>query len=75
MEGSLKVAVGGHLFEVAVPGLARVEAKLLGRLAGQQIPGAFDVLGGERPTVVPFDIVAQRQGQLGPLLVPGPASR
>jgi hypothetical protein len=70
MEGNLKVAVGGHLFEVTVPGLARIEAKLLDRLAGQQIPSAFDVLGGERPAVVPSDIVAQWQGQLGPLLVP-----
>src|SRR5262249_54849254 len=34
MEGDLVVAVDGDLFEVAVPGLARVDAKLLARLAG-----------------------------------------
>ena len=39
----LVVAVGHDLVEVAVPGLARVDAQLLARLALQQVPGAFDV--------------------------------
>src|SRR6516165_6061710 len=47
-KGDLIVAVGGHLFKVAVPGLARIAAELLGRPAGQQVPSAFDVLGGKR---------------------------
>jgi hypothetical protein len=58
MEGDLKLAVGGHLFEITVPGLARIEAKLLGGLAGQKVPSAFDVPGGERPAIVPSDISA-----------------
>ena len=45
------------------------------RLAGQQVPGAFDVCGGERLAVVPFDALAQREGQLGAVLVPRPARR
>ena len=61
-KGDLMLADDGHLFEVAVPGLARVEAKLLGRPAGQQVPGAFDILGGERFAVVPSDALAQRHG-------------
>jgi hypothetical protein len=51
MEGNLIIAIGGHLLQIAVPGLARVEAKLFARLFGQQVPGAFDVLGGERLAV------------------------
>src|SRR5262249_7193920 len=54
-ERDLMVTVGGDLFEVAVPGFARVDTQLLGRFAGDQIPGAFDIRGGERLAVVPFD--------------------
>src|ERR1700751_4835573 len=36
----------GYLFEVAVPGFAPIEAELLDRPAGQQVPGAFDITGG-----------------------------
>ena len=68
----LVIAVGRDLDEVVVPGLARVDAQLLGRLALQQIPGAFDVGGGERLAVMPFDALAQMEGQLGAVLVPGP---
>src|SRR5271166_2136863 len=73
MKGDLIVAVRRHLREVAVPALARIDAELLAGPAGEEIPGAFDVLGGERLAVVPFDALTQREGQLGPLFVPGPA--
>src|SRR6516162_2208451 len=75
MEGDLPVAVGGDLCEVSGPGLARVDAKLLGRFAGEQVPGAFDVIGGEPLAVVPFDPLTQREGQLGAVLAPRPAGR
>src|SRR5262249_50681237 len=51
-ERDLMVTVGGDLFEVAVPGFARVDTQLLGRFAGDQVPGAFDVGGGERLAVM-----------------------
>src|SRR5262249_11762957 len=73
MKGDLIVAVSGDLFEVAVPGLTRIETKFVSRLAGQQVPGAFDVLGGERLAVVPGDALAQWKSQLGSILVPRPA--
>src|SRR5260221_6177533 len=73
MEGDLVVAFGSDGVEIAVPALARVDAQFLGRLALQQIPGAFDIGGGDRLAVVPFDALAQWQGQLGTLLMPGPA--
>ena len=72
-EGNLVVAIRGHLFDIAVPGFARIDAKLLARLAAQQVPGAFHVLGGEGFAVMPFDTVPQRESQLGALLVRGPA--
>ena len=75
MEGDLEVPVGGDLFEVPVPGLARIDAQLLAGVAGQQIPGTFDVFGGERLAVVPFHTLAQREAQLGTILAPRPAGR
>src|SRR5271169_2115598 len=73
MEGDLMIAVCGHLREISVPGLAGIEAQLLARLAGQQIPSTLDILGGEGLAVVPFDALTQREGQLSPFLVPRPA--
>ena len=58
MEGDLVIAVGRDVLDVAVPGLARVDAELVGVDAAQPIPGAFDVGRGERLAVVPFDAVA-----------------
>src|SRR5215510_1420874 len=75
MKGDLVVAVGGDLLKVAVPGLAWVDAKLLARPITEQVPGAFDVLGAERLAVVPSDALAQREGQLGAILVPRPVGR
>src|SRR5215470_3055543 len=60
---NLILAIGGHFLEVAVPGLAPIEAKLLGRPARQQVPRAFDVVGGKRFAVVPSDATVQRQGK------------
>ena len=41
----------------------------------QQVPGAFDVGGGERLAVMPFDALAQLEGQLLAVLAPRPARR
>src|SRR5262249_18031551 len=62
--------VGGHFIEVVVPRLARIETKPLPRLAGEQIPGALDILGGEGLAVVPFDPLAQWESQFGSVLAP-----
>ena len=40
----------------------------------KQVPGAFDVCGGERLAVMPFDALAQREGQLGAVLAPWTSS-
>ena len=69
------VALDGHLFEVLVPGLARVEAKLLGRFAEQRIPGALHVIGGKGLAVVPFDALVQPETQLGFGRIPRPLGR
>ena len=73
MEGDLAVAVDGYLLEISVPGPAWIDAQLLARLAGQQIPGALDILGRKRLAVVPSDILAQTKGQRGLVFVPRPS--
>ena len=72
MESDLIIAIGGHLLEVAIPRLTGIETKLVARFASQQVPGAFDVFGGERFAVVPRDPLAQLEGQLSALLAPRP---
>src|SRR6266436_4417773 len=67
-----KIAVGSDPFEVLVPGLARVGTQLLLRFAEQQVPGAFDVIGGEGMAVVPFDALAQPERQFSAVFVPRP---
>ena len=67
------IAIGRDLVEVAIPGLARIEAKLLARFAEQHVPGAFDVVRGERLAVVPFDALAQPKADPRKVLVPLPA--
>jgi len=47
VEDRLVVTLGRDLVEVAVPGLARIEAQLVLRLAEQQVVSALDVGGGE----------------------------
>src|SRR6202023_857959 len=73
MEGDLVITVDRDLLQIAVPGLARIDAKFLDRLAGEHVPGAFDVLGGERLAVVPSHTLMQWKGQLRAILVPYPA--
>ena len=74
MKGDLVIAVGGDFIEVAVPGFAGIDPELLARLAGERVPGAFDVRGGERLAVVPFDALTQAEGQRSPGLVPRPVA-
>src|SRR5260370_2818942 len=62
------IAVGDYLFEVLVPGFAGIEAELLGRLAEQQVPGAFDVPRRQPPAVLPLDALAHLHGYVRPLL-------
>src|SRR5215813_728195 len=71
-KGYLGVALCRDLLEIGIPRFAGINAQLLGRLAGQQIPGAFDVIGSERLAVVPFDPLTQREGQLHAVLTPRP---
>ena len=67
------IAVGHDIVEIAIPRLARVEPQLVGRFAGQQIPGAFDVVRGKRLAVMPFDALAQLKAEPGVIGVPRPA--
>src|SRR5215470_14993596 len=46
MKRDFKIPIHGHVGEIVVPGFARVDAQFLAGLAGQQVPGTFDVLGG-----------------------------
>ena len=73
VEGGLVIAVRTDLFEVEVPGLARVHAQLFAAAAEQQFPGAFDVGGGKGLAVVPLDALPQFERQLLAVLAPGPA--
>ena len=75
VEGDLVITIGRHPVEVEIPSLARIDAELFAADAHQQIPGAFDVGGGKGLAVVPFDALAQREGQLLAVLAPGPARR
>src|SRR5438105_11636583 len=72
MKRDLVIAVDRDLVEIAVPGFAWIDPELLVRLAGEQVPGALDVAGGERLAVMPLDAVAQCEAQCGPFLVPRP---
>src|SRR4029079_1485843 len=73
VEADLVITVGGHLRYIVEPRFARVDAQLFVRLALQKVDCALDVLGGERPSVMTFDALVQREGELGPVLAPGPA--
>src|SRR5207244_9667185 len=67
-----EIVVRSDPFEVLVPGLPRIGAQLLLRSAEQQVPGAFDVIGGEGMAVVPFDALAQPERQFSAVFVPRP---
>jgi hypothetical protein len=69
-EGDFVVAVTGYFHEIVVPGFPWIDAQLVVAVAGQKIPGALDVLGGEWLAVMPFDAPMQRQRQFGAVLVP-----
>src|SRR3954451_6611751 len=73
LERHFLFAVDDHIIEVAVPGLPRVEAELVLRLALQQLKRALDVLGRERFAVMPFDALAQFKRQVFAVLAPRPA--
>ena len=75
VERRLVVAVGRYVLDLVVPALARILTKFLRRLAHQHIEGAFDVGGGERLAVVPFDALAQFERQRLLVAAPGPALR
>ena len=72
MECRLHRAVHGDLFEVGEPGLSRTFADFAGFEAGNRVPGAFHVGGGEGLAVVPFHSVTQGEGQFGLAVVPAP---
>ncbi len=75
MESDFVIAVNGDLVEVTIPGFARVDPELLARLSSEHVPGAFDVGGGERLAVMPFDALAEREPQPSPIIAPRPAGR
>jgi hypothetical protein len=75
MKRRLAVAGGGDAVNVMNPRFAVVEAQLFLRLAGQQIVGAFDVGGGERRAVTPFDARADLEARLCSVFAPRPARR
>src|SRR6516162_10541232 len=63
MERRGEISVSSDRFDVLVPSLARIGAQLLSRLAEEQVPGAFDVIGSEGVAVVPLDAFAQAEGK------------
>jgi len=73
MEGRCKISVSGDRFDVLIPSLARVGTQLLRRFAEQKVPGALQILDGERSAVMPLDILAQPESQSGAILAPRPA--
>src|SRR5262249_23010087 len=73
VEGYFEIAIGADPLQVAVPRFAGIDAQLVARLIGQEVPRALDVLGGKWLPVVPFDTLPQRKGQLGAILAPRPA--
>src|SRR5689334_19820086 len=73
MKCRLMVVFDGDVVEIGPPCLARIEAQLFLRLTLQQVPGALDVRGGKRLTVVPLDALVQFERQILAVLAPAPA--
>ena len=73
MERHLMVAVDRHLLQVVPPNLARVLAEAVRVLVLELVQRAGHVLGRERLAVVPLDVVAQLEAELGLVVVPCPA--
>ena len=72
VKSRLVISVGGDPIEVPVPRFAGIYAEFASRLAEQHVPGALDVLGGERMPVMPMNTLAQVKGQFSAVLVPRP---
>ena len=75
VERRFEIAVCRDVADLVVPGLSRVLAEFLLRLAHQHVEGAFDVGRGERLAVMPFDALLQLEGELLVVAAPGPAFR
>ena len=75
VEGDFEIALGGHVDHLVVPGLARVLAEFLRRLAHQHVERAFDVGRRERLAVMPLDAFPQLEGQRLVVGAPRPAGR
>src|SRR5215469_4674225 len=75
MKGHLEVAVCRYVREVVKSGFLKIEAELFGGRTQPQLPAALDVGSSKRFAVMPFDSVAQLEGQLGPVLAPHKAGR
>ena len=58
VERYLVIAAGADLLQILVLDLARIDAKLLVRLAGEQVPGALHILRREGLAIVPLDALA-----------------
>lgn len=74
MKGDLPIAVSGDAVEIFETRKSGIDAELLDRFLQQKVPCALDVLRRERPAVMPLHPLAQRKGQFGSVLAPGPAS-
>ena len=74
VERDLVIAVGGHSFEVAVPGLARIDLRSLSLALPVSISQVHFTSAGERLAVVPFDALAQLEGQVASVLAPRTSS-
>ena len=72
-EGGFEIAVGFDRGDVVPPGFAGVGAEPFLAAAAQEIPGAFDVGGGEGLAVMPVDAGVQFESQAVALLAPRPA--
>src|SRR3954454_21294445 len=71
MEG-YRVALGAARFQVAVPSLPRVGAQLVLSLSQDQVPGAFDVGGGEWLAVMPTHSAPKLKRERSHVAVPSP---
>src|SRR5436305_5573584 len=71
MEG-YRVALGADRFQVAVPSLPRVGAQLVLSLSQDQVPGAFDVGGGEWLAVMPTHSAPKLKRERSHVAVPSP---
>src|SRR5712675_308414 len=75
IESDLEVAVGRDIDNLVIPGLARVLAEFLWRLAHQHVEGAFDVGGRKLLAVVPLDPLPQLEIEDLFVIAPSPALR